>query len=69
MNLTGYELVDSRNGYGIYRKVVNGKGRWAAKREDGEAFCITYYQALGYEPIDDIEALRMELGRLLMPRR
>lgn len=69
MNLTGYKYIDSRNGYEIYRKIVNGKGRWAAKRSDGYVFRITYHQALGYDPIDNIEALRMELGKALGIRR
>ena len=66
MNLNGYEYVTTRNGYEIYRKTVNGKGRWAAKRKDGVVFKITYQQALGYEPLDSEEALQMYLGKLLL---
>ncbi len=68
MNLTGYNYIETRNGYEIYRKIVNGKGRWAAKRKDGVVFRITYDQALGHEPIDNTEALQMYLGKMLLPR-
>lgn len=68
MNLDSYTYIETRGKYKIYRKIVNGKGKWAAQRNDGVAFKITYSQALGYEPIDDIEALRMHLGRMLLPR-
>ena len=65
MNLNGYKYIETRNGYEIYRKIVNGKGRWAAKRADGYVFRITYNQALGFEPLDSEEALRMYLGNKL----
>lgn len=61
-----WEYISDRNGYSIYRRIVDGKGKWKAER-DGEEFAITYEQARGYEPLDDEEALRMELGRILLP--
>ena len=63
----GYEYVASRRGYDIYRKIINGKGYWKAKKE-GKIKDITYQQALGYEPIDNAESLGMELGKMLLPR-
>lgn len=61
-----WNFITSRNGYSIYRKFVNGKGKWKAKKEDtGEIFDITYNQALGYEGIDNAEKLSIELGKLL----
>lgn len=62
----GYEYVSSRRGYNIYRKIVDGKGKWKAEK-DGKEIDITYNQALGYEPLDNAEALGMELGRMLLP--
>lgn len=61
-----FEYVSSRSGYDIYRKIVNGKGKWKAEK-DGIEMDITYEQALGYEPLDNAEALGMELGRILLP--
>lgn len=63
------EFVANRNGYLIYREIVNGKGVWYAKhQEGGELFSITYRQARGFEPIDEAEALGMYLGKLLLPQ-
>lgn len=52
----GFEYVTSRRGYSIYRKIVDGKGKWKAEK-DGEIKDITYQQALGYEPLDNAEAI------------
>lgn len=61
-----WQYVSSRNGYSIYREIVNGKGKWKARKEDsGKMFDITYDQALGYEGIDNAEKLGIEIGRLL----
>ena len=61
-----WEYVSYRNGYSIYRKIVNGKGKWKAKKDGSDKmFDITYEQALGYEGIDNAEKLGIELGRLL----
>ncbi len=64
--MSEWQFIDSRNGYAIYRKMVNGYGKWKAVR-DGKEKEITYDQARGYEPLDSEEALQMELGRLLLP--
>ena len=65
-----YEFVTNQRGYFIYRKIEDGKGKWRARHQDGgEFFDITYEQALGYEPIDSEQALQMELGKMLLPRR
>lgn len=61
-----YEFIENRNGYEIYRKIVNGKGVWKASK-DGKEFPITYDQARGYEPIDNEEKLRIKLGKMLLP--
>ena len=63
-----WEYVTNRRGYSIYRKIVNNKGVWKAIKEDtGEEKPITYDQARGYEPIDNAEAIGMQLGKLLLP--
>lgn len=63
-----WEYVTNRRGYSIYRKIVNNKGVWKAIKEDtGEEKLITYDQARGYEPIDNAEAIGMQLGKLLLP--
>ena len=62
-----FEYVSSRRGYNIYRKIVDGKGKWKAEK-DGIEIDITYEQALGYEPLDNAEAIGMELGRILLPQ-
>lgn len=64
----GYTYIDSRNGYQIGRKIENGRGKWIAEK-NGVRFAITYDQARGYAPIDRSEALRMQLGQKLLPRR
>lgn len=62
------EFITVRNHYLIYRKIVNNHGYWYARHEDDtELKRITYQQALGYEPLDRIEALQMKLGRMLLP--
>ena len=63
----GYEYVTSRRGYNIYRKIVDGKGKWKAEK-DGTVKDISYNQALGFAPLDNSEALGMELGRMLLPQ-
>ena len=53
--LLGYTLIkySSNSRYEIYRKIVNGRGKWRAREiETGEVIDITYKQALGYEPIN-----------------
>ena len=64
----GYQFIDSRNGYEIYRKIENGKGKWVAER-NGVRFPITYDQARGYAPIDRNEALQMQLGNMFLNRK
>lgn len=71
--LLGYTYVTSSKNsrYEIYRKIVNGRGKWKAKEiETGKVIDITYEQALGYEPINPtpVEKLSMELGKILLPR-
>lgn len=70
-NVTGYEKLNSCIGkYCLYRKLENGKGKWLAEDcETGKIFPITYYQALGYEPIKptNAEKLSRYLGKLLLP--
>lgn len=71
--LNGYEELNTMiKHYKLYRKMVNGKGRWKAMdTKTGEVFDITYEQALGYEPIrpTEIEKLSIQLGKMLLPRR
>lgn len=65
--LEGYEEISGRRGYTFYRKIVNGKGKWKAKTPAGEIIDITYEQALGYEPLDNAEAIGKWLGSKLLP--
>ena len=78
--MDGWEIVTERRGYFIYRKILkdeNGKiirGIWKARKNLGnhrlgEMFDITYEQAIGYEPIDETEAMSKALGKTLLPRR
>lgn len=71
----GWEEVSGRNGYRIFRKVVDGKGKWRAQKvvkgePEGDPFDITYAQALGKEPIEDkpIAELSKKLGKILLPK-
>ena len=72
VNLSEYEYVANQRGYQTYRKIVDGKGVWAAQDQDEKypAFPITYDQALGYEPIitehtSNAERLGYEVGKAL----
>ena len=72
-SLRYYELVKySPNArYEIYRRILNGKGKWRAREiETGKVIDITYAQALGYELINPtpIEQLSRGLGKMLLPR-
>ena len=73
-DISDYDYAGYERGYDIYRKVVDGKGVWAARYvgdgEEHEPFEITYEQALGKEPIKDtygIDKLAKYLGRTLLP--
>ena len=63
----GFEYVSSKRGYDIYRKIVDGRGKWKAVK-DGKEMDITYDQALGYEPLDNAEALGIKIGKILLPQ-
>lgn len=57
IDLSDYKYVSTLKGYKLYRKMVNGKGVWAAVSQDGgEPFEISYEQARGFEPINPIDA-------------
>ena len=71
-------LRDGRDTYALYRKLENGKGRWAAAKytekgypDKDHAFEITYAQALGNEPLSEsgVRELSKYLGKILLPRR
>ena len=71
----GWQEVSGRDGYRIFRKIVDGKGKWRAQKvvkgePEGEPFDITYEQALGREPIEDkpIAELSKKLGKILLPK-
>lgn len=79
INIQSYEelsstLHDGGKIYKLFRKLENGKGKWAAapivmgdvKYDD--AFEITYGQARGYEPISNIGKLSRQLGKKLLPK-
>lgn len=74
----GFTYVGTQNGWFLYRKIVNGKGKWKAldgykfdEKDFAEnAIDITYYQALGYEPLparNQTEELSRKLGEALLP--
>lgn len=68
----GYKYVASNSPYDLYRKIVGGKGDWyAVNYENNTVQHITYAQARGYEPIDDITGIKRlskELGKKLLPQ-
>lgn len=57
----------------LARRGEDGKGEFKAIQYSNQLFPrvidITYKQAQGYDPIDDFDGLRRELGRKLLPRR
>lgn len=69
----GFKYVsskDSRDYYDFYRKIEDGKGVWKAVIYNygaAEIIDITYEQARGIEPIDSLEQLRKDLGKILLP--
>ena len=68
-------IKDAGNTYAIFRKLENGKGKWAAAPMEmgdvkyDDAFEITYDQARGFEPINNIGKLSRDLGKILLPQR
>ena len=80
LDLSGYEeltypLRDGGKNYQLFRKLENGKGKWAAAPMEmgdvkyDDAFEITYDQARGFEPINNIGKLSRDLGKMLLPQR
>ena len=69
----GLEYVSNVNGYQVYRKIVDGKGKWFAHYQDDPIetmFPITYDQARGLEDMPArsfVEQLSRDLGRDLLP--
>ena len=67
------EYVGNVNGYQVYRKIVDGRGKWFAHYQDDPAetmFPITYDQARGFEDMparSDVEQLGRDLGKQLLP--
>lgn len=74
LNISDYEEVNFDNpDYRIYNKVIRDgsgkiiKGLWAAQKGDEEPFEITYEQARGFEPIDRVDELSRDMGKLILP--
>lgn len=69
----GFKYVnskDSRDYYDFYRKIEDGKGIWKAVIYNygaAEIIDVTYEQARGIKPIDSLEQLRKDLGKILLP--
>lgn len=63
----GFQRVTGRRGYDFYRKLVDGKGKWYAVKDE-EVIPITYEQARGLEPLNSEEGMAMSLGSKLLPR-
>lgn len=70
-----YPLKDGGKNYQLFRKLENGKGKWAAAPMEmgdvkyNDAFEITYDQARGFEPISNIGRLSRDLGKILLSKR
>ena len=62
----GWQYCGMRNGYSLFRRIENGRGKWCIVMNDA-VLPITYEQALGYEPITDTEKLSRKLGAVLLP--
>lgn len=69
-----YTLKDNGKTYALYRKIENGKGKWAAapytavgEPATDEAFEITYDQARGFEPLSNTGKLGKEIGKKVLP--
>lgn len=62
----GYEYCRDERGIPVFRKIVDGKGKWKAIL-DGDIIDITYEQALGREAIRPIDKVAMFLGKKLLP--
>jgi len=76
INLDEYEYISTGTGYNkgwsLYRKIVDGKGVWAAEHQQTkEVVPINYDQVQGFEPIklDGIKKLQKDLGDMLLPKR
>ena len=66
ISMNGYEYIETRRGYRIFRKVERGVGKWLAVDANGKKKRISYFQARGIEPIDETEEMSQTLGRLLL---
>lgn len=57
----------------LARRGEDGKGEFKAIQYSNQLFPrvidITYKQAQGYDPIDDFDGLRRDLGRMLLPKK
>lgn len=51
-DMTGYEYRTNKQGYDLYCKKVDGKGKWIAVKDGQEPIEISYEQARGFEAID-----------------
>lgn len=56
----------------FFRKIAGSKGIWKAifvdtEKNSAEVIDVTYGQARGFEPLDNVDALRKELGQMLLP--
>ena len=67
------EYVSNVNGYQVYRKIVDGRGKWFAHYQDDPIeymFPITYDQARGFADLparSPVEKLGRHLGKQLLP--
>lgn len=64
----GYEFVGYTSDIPVFRKIVKKHGKWAAIVNE-KPIKISYEQARGLEPITREQAMRMKLGKLLLPQR
>ena len=61
----GYVHVADVRYVPVFRKIIDGKGKWKAILDD-KIIDITYEQALGREPIRPIDKLAHFLGKKLL---
>lgn len=66
LEMDGYVYIADVRYIPVFRKVINGKGKWKAILDD-KIIDITYEQALGYEAIRPIDKLAMFVGKKLLP--
>lgn len=66
LEMDGYVYIADVRYIPVFRKIVDGKGKWKAILDD-KIINVTYEQALGREAIRPIDKVAMFLGKKLLP--